>query len=376
MLQLFFGCIAQTVVDHTVHIAGAALIQFFLSDLTITVVTANLQLIHAVRMLGEQSLELMNQNPSSWLPNILMHRWRNTTNHPAVTVAATNLCTNFLGFGAVPQLIPGLIVQVAHDFFILGTIARHNIAIRIDKEGIEAHVTRQQALLAVDVVDQTVVKICTEPLLRAVATEQLVDQILEVLCDHRTVMDDVFCLNEVEAVVQRCCCELHTHLVGNLVQRNQIRSVLVLNSHAKADILHAHLTQFLQCAVTTLVAVLEATDLVVGLLQTLDRDTDTDLRKLFTQINDAVSEETVRGNDDTVRLFVQFSHDILQVGTDERLTAGNIGKVHLWQLLDGFDADFFFRLGRCLITVAHRATSVAAISDDDSTIQFLFFRHD
>ena len=130
-----------------------------------------------------------------------MHRRRHTTNHPAVTVAAANLCTNLLGFRAVPQLIPGLIVQVAHDFLILGTIARHNIAIRIDEEGIEAHVTRQQALLAVDVVDQTVVKICTEPLLRTVATEQLVDQILEVLCDHRTVMDDVLCLNEVEAVM-------------------------------------------------------------------------------------------------------------------------------------------------------------------------------
>ena len=75
-----------------------------------------------------------------------------------------------------------------------------------------------------------------------------------------------------------------------------------------------------------------------------------------------------RGNNDTVRLLVQFTHDILQVGTDERLTTGDVGKVHLRQLLDGFNADFFFRLGRCLITVAHRATSVATVSDDDSTI--------
>ena len=59
-------------------------------------------------------------------------------------------------------------------------------------------------------------------------------------------------------------------------------------------------------------------------------------------------------------------------GTDERLSAGNVGEVHLRQLLDGFDADFLFRLGRCLITVAHGATSIAAVSDDNRTIQFLF----
>ena len=62
-------------------------------------------------------------------------------------------------------------MQQMDDFLILSTIARHNIAIRIDEEGIEAHVARQQTLLAIDVVDQAVVKVSTEPLLRAVATK-------------------------------------------------------------------------------------------------------------------------------------------------------------------------------------------------------------
>ena len=212
------------------------------------------------------------------------------------------------------------------------------------------------------------VKVSTEPLLRAVAAEQFVDQILKVLCNHRTIVDDVLSLNEVEAVVQRSSCKLHAHLVRNLIQRNQVRSVLILNGHSEADILHAHLTQLLQCAVTTLVAILQATDLVIGLLQTLDRDTNTNLRELLAQVNDTVSEETVGRNNDTVGLLVQFTHDILQVGTDERLAAGDICKVHLRQLLDGFDTDFLFRLGRCFITVAHRATSVATVSDNNSTI--------
>ena len=181
-------------------------------------------------------------------------------------------------------------------------------------------------------------------------------------------MDDVLRLNEVEAVMQRSSCKLHAHLIGNLIQRNQVRSVLVLNGHTETDILHAHLTQLLQCAITTLVAVLQTTNLVVGLLQTFDRDTNTDLRELLAQVNDTVGEETIRGNNDTVRLLVQFAHNIFQVSADERLTTCNVGEVHLRQLLDGFDVDFLFRLGRRFITVAHRATSIAAISDDDCTI--------
>ena len=43
-------------------------------------------------------------------------------------------------------------------------------------------------------------------------------------------------------------------------------------------------------------------------------------------------------------LLVQFTHDILQVGADKRLAASDVCEVHFRQLLDGFDADFLFRL--------------------------------
>ena len=128
-----------------------------------------------------------------------MHSRRNTTNHPAVTVTAANLRTNLLCLRAVPQLVPSLVIQIAHDLFVLRTIARHDIAIRVDEEGIKAHVARQQTLLPVDIVDETVVEIGTEPLFWAVAAKEFIDQILEVLSNHRTIMDDVLSLNEVES---------------------------------------------------------------------------------------------------------------------------------------------------------------------------------
>ena len=89
-----------------VHIASAALIQILFGNFAITIIAADFQLVHAVRMLGEQSLELVNQNPGSRLPDVLVHRRTYAADHPAVTVAATNLCTNLLGLRAVPQLVP------------------------------------------------------------------------------------------------------------------------------------------------------------------------------------------------------------------------------------------------------------------------------
>lgn len=47
-------------------------------------------------------------------------------------------------------------LQYKDDFFVLGAITRHYIAIRIDEEGIKTHITRQQTLLTIDVVDQAI----------------------------------------------------------------------------------------------------------------------------------------------------------------------------------------------------------------------------
>ena len=90
------------------------------------------------------------------------------TDHPAVAVAGAYFLPYRLRLRAVPEFVPFLPVEVAHDLLILRAVARHDIAVRVDEEGVEAHITGQQALLSVNIIDQTVVEIRAEPLFRAV----------------------------------------------------------------------------------------------------------------------------------------------------------------------------------------------------------------
>lgn len=57
------------------------------------------------------------------------------------------------------------------------------------------------------------VEVGAKPLLGRAAPEKLVHEVLEVLGHHRTVMDDVVGLHEVEAVVKTRRGELHSQLV-------------------------------------------------------------------------------------------------------------------------------------------------------------------
>lgn len=327
--------------------------------------------MHVVGPFGEQRLHLVLENPPAGLPDVLVHGRAHRADHPAVAVAVADLSADPLGLVGVPQLVPGLLVEVAHDLLVLGAVAGHDVAVGVDEEGVERHVAGQQARLAVDVVDEAVVEVSAEPLLGAVGPEQLVDQVLEVLGNHGAVVDDVLGLDEVEAVVKRRRGELHAQLVGDLVERHQVGRVEVLDRHAEAHVGVLELDELLERGVAAVVAVLQSADLVVGLLQALDGDADTDVGELLAQIDDTVGEEAVRGDDDSVGLLVELAHYVLEVLADERLAAGDVGEVHLGELLDRLDGELLLRAAGRLVAVAHGAARVAAVGDDDGTIEFL-----
>lgn len=282
-----------------------------------------------------------------------------------------NVSANILGRLRIPELIPSLLVEVAHDLLILGTVTRHDVTVWIDEERVKRHVAGQQAGLTIDVVDEAVVEVGAEPLLGLAALEELVDERLKVLGDHGAVVDDVLGLDEVEAVVERGRGELHAHLVGDPVERHQIGRVEVLHRHAEAHVGVLELDELLERRVPALVAVRDPADGVVGLLQALDGDADADLGELLAQVDDAVREEAVGGDHDAVGLLVQLAHDVLEVGAHERLPARDVGEVHLGELPDGLEGNLLVGAAGRLVAVAHGAARVAAVGDDDGAVEFL-----
>ena len=151
--------LGQAVIDLGAQVAGGAGVELLLSHATLLVVAHDLELVHVVGPLGEQGLHLVLEHPPAGLPDVLVHGRAHRADHPAVAVAMADLRADLLGLIGVPQLVPGLLVEVAHDLLVLGAVAGHNVAVGVDEEGVERHVAGQQARLAVDVVDEAVVEV-------------------------------------------------------------------------------------------------------------------------------------------------------------------------------------------------------------------------
>lgn len=371
-VRVGLGRLGEAVVDLGAQVAGRASVKLFLSHAAPFVIANNLELVHVVRLLAKESLGLVLKHPPCGLPDVLVHGRRGRADHPTVAVAMTHVGADPLRCIGVPELVPGLHVEVAHDLLILGAVAGHDVTIRVDEKRVESHVARQKTRLAVDVVDETMIEVSTEPLLRLVAPEKLIDESLEILGNHGTVVDDVLGLDKVEAIVERCGCELHTHLIGNLVERHKIWGIEVLYRHTEAYVRMLELDELLERSVTTFVPIRDAADGIVGLLEALDGNADTNLGELFAQINDSIGKEAVGGDHDAVGLLVELTHDVLEIRSDERLATRDIGEIHLGKLLNGLKGNFLIGATRRLVAVTHGATGVAAVRDDDGTVEFLF----
>ena len=105
----------------------------------------------------------MVKNPEERLVEIFVHGWRNRTNHPTISCAMTHYISNLIGLIRIPKLVPCLFIKISHDLLVLGAVARHDITIRVNEEGVESHVTRKKSVLSKNVVNQAVIKIGTEP---------------------------------------------------------------------------------------------------------------------------------------------------------------------------------------------------------------------
>lgn len=132
--------LGQTVVDLGAHIASRAGVELLFGHSPLLVVADNLELVHVIGPLGEQGLHLVLEHPPAGLPDVLVHSRAHRADHPAVAVAVANLRADLLGLVGVPQLVPRLLVEVAHNLLVLGAVTGHHVAVGVDEEGVERHV--------------------------------------------------------------------------------------------------------------------------------------------------------------------------------------------------------------------------------------------
>lgn len=139
-VRISLGCLGEAVVDLGAQIAGRAGVELLLGHAALLVVADDLELVHVVGPLGEEGLHLVLEHPPAGLPDVLVHGRAHRADHPAVAVAVADLRADPLGLVGVPQLVPGLLVEVAHYLLVLGAVAGHDVAVGVDEEGVERHV--------------------------------------------------------------------------------------------------------------------------------------------------------------------------------------------------------------------------------------------
>ena len=128
--------------------------------------------------------------------------------------------------------------------------------------------------------------------------------------------------------MQRRGRKFHSEPVRNSIEPDKVHAVRVLNGHAESDVLHSHLAKFFQGRVASVETVRKTADRVVCLLKAFDGNADTDIREFLAEVNDAVSEESVCRDNDSVTLLSELANNIFEVCPDEGLPACDICKVH------------------------------------------------
>ena len=108
----------------------------------------------------------MPDHPPSGYPDIFMHCRRRGTDHPAVSVTFSRTLSYPARLIGIPQLVPALLPQIPHDRLFLHAVAGDHITEGIYEKGISRHIAGQKPFIAIDIVDQAVIEISPEPLLR------------------------------------------------------------------------------------------------------------------------------------------------------------------------------------------------------------------
>ena len=282
--------------------------------------------------------------------------------------AAGHAGAGFGGAGAVEDLFPRLGGQIA-DFEIGTHVAGIDAAPGVDEREIASGGARNQARLAEDLLHQAEIEIGAEPVLGAARLEQLDDERLHGACGADAVGGLVVDLVELEAVVQGGRGHLAAVAAAELVDLEQLVAVVVLEGGRKAEIAAAGGDEAAHGGHFALETVFLAADGVVPRAEAFEGNADLDVGVLADDALELVALEAVGGNFELAGLGMEEIDDLLEVGAERGLAAGEVEIVESGgELGEDGGGDLFGGEGRVLPDVAHGAARIAAVGQDDGEI--------
>ena len=111
-----------------------------------------------------------------------------------------------------------------------------------------------------------------------------------------------------------------------------------------------------------------ATQLIVLLTQSLNGNTDTNIRKLLCQCDNPILKPARSGDYNSRGMLVTLLNYLGQVFADERLSARKVDELQLRQRLQVFRLYLLLPVCRVLPDVAHLAAHRAAIRQNDACV--------
>ncbi len=320
-----------------------------------------------IRFLLHRHAELVLHDPAQRHVYVLLDDRHRIADHPALLGAGFYRVPDPLRFRTVPNLREWLISDIPHGHLFVHTVAGEHVTRGIDKTGLAPHLALKKALVSLDVVHQAIVEVGPEPFLGRVRFKEFANQLLKLGADHFLIRNFVVELAEIMGVVQRCRGKLVAQGIRQRIEREKILAVHVLHRHPETDILQPHLAEGEEGPQSPVKTVRDAPDLVIGFLQAFDADPDACVRVGFAEDNDPVGKVAVSADDNAVGLFSGHADDFLDVLTHKRLAAGDVDETQAGgELFDILHRDFLGRLGRVLKDVAHIASGVAAVGNDNA----------
>ena len=175
--------------------------------------------------------------------------------------------------------------------------------------------------------------------------------------------------------MERSCGKLKPEALGKVVESQHVAGVVVADRASESDVFQPHLLERQQCAKPLVESSLAAAQMVVGLAETFDRDSDADFREPAGELDDAVFEPSRCRDDNARSVAVTFLDNFGQIGAHKRLATCQVDELEgrKRRQIRGFD--LFFLASRVFPDVTHLALHRAAVGQDDRGICWFWHCH-